>query len=319
MHGRLSARVEDSYRQCEPLICIPEHFEVRSVLYRHADFQVLEVSQAEGPNRQLTVFARRVSGSPEFRAAFRLDMARLTEISHDHILPLTEWGEHDGLFYVATELPEMHTLADGGPGSFEELLDVAWQIASVVQHLHNCGITHGHLLPDVISLEPGLRVQVQHCGLHRWIQAAHHPEIAQRPWSAWASTDLQQLGSLLHDLLTGVPAESPETPDEIRSEFLSLLDDLKEPHIDLLARDVQGRLGDLLLRMSGEKIEMVDARSGSHLPDRSIVDELFEEPIHDRTLHHSGPTGPPASRQLVIAALALAALVGIVVSAWLLV
>jgi hypothetical protein len=304
------------------VLCIPDHYQVRSVLLQHPDFQVLHVVTETGTEQQLTVFESDISRAAEFRAAFRTDVARLSEIDHDNVAPLRAWGEHDGQFYAATDLPSLVTLAatnrSAGPQSFEELLDVAWQVASALQHLHNCGVTHGHLLPEVLSVNDGLKVVVHHSGLYRWVGIGHHPEVAQRPWSAWAAGDLQQFGMLLDDLRQRLLADdSAQPPEEVSADFNDLLSELRQPRIDLLARDVQGRIGNLLLKLSGETIEMVDQRSGSSVADRSIVDELFDDPPVNSRWSKQGQKESAASISPIIVMLILA-VVGITAVAYLL-
>ncbi|GAB5440307.1 MAG: hypothetical protein Fues2KO_06560 [Fuerstiella sp.] len=304
------------------MLCIPDHYQVRGVLLQHPDFQVLHVVTETGTEQQLTVFESDISRAAEFRAAFRTDVARLSEIKHDNVAPLRAWGELEGQFYAATDLPSLVTMAakdaSAGPRSFEELLDVAWQVASALQHLHNCGVTHGHLLPEVLSVNDGLKVVVHHSGLYRWVGIGHHPEVAQRPWSAWAAGDLAQFGMLLDDLRQRLSADdSAPPPEEVVMEFDELLSELRQPRIDLLARDVQGRIGNLLLKLSGETIEMLDQRSGSSVADRSIVDELFDEPPADKPAPKQGHEESTASLSPIVVLLLLA-VAGITAVAYLL-
>ncbi|MCA9048527.1 MAG: hypothetical protein KDA89_07350, partial [Planctomycetaceae bacterium] len=112
-------------------------------------------------------------------------------------------------------------------------------------------------------------------GVRRWV--AMTEGVPQLSFAAWAATDLQALGKIIRRTGTfPAAAGDPSFSDEVNVRMERLLTDLECPSSEMLAREVQGRLGDMLLLISGESIEMVDQRDHQRLSRRSIVDELFD-------------------------------------------
>lgn len=287
-----------------------ENFEILTELYRTDSYVAWKVRRSDQPLR-LTRISRSLSETESFRAAFRKDQATLSSLTHDSILQFVDWGENDGQLYYLTEFPDGTSLAErlaaGETFTEDELTDIGWQIASALQHAHNQGVAHGHLTLESVVVADPLRVKVAGFGLHRWIAAAQG--ITHETWSDLAIRDLAGLGAILTALSENMRSSdsagsSPETDaasgrqSESRdvtaaridlrtpsvdhtvsnSELQMLIQDLTPPGPELMARDVQGRLGNILLQFAGESIEMVDHRKGQGLSRRSIVDELFDDP-----------------------------------------
>lgn len=85
--------------------------------------------------------------------------------------------------------------------------------------------------------------------------------------------DVRQLGQMLDKFLGHCDSQTgqPEL-GEIR-QIVS--ETLKSP-LRLTARDIQRRLGELLLRDTDDEIRMIDDRAGQPMARRSLVDELFD-------------------------------------------
>ncbi len=273
---------------------------------------------------RLTLFDESVSASPAFRAAFRKDQPNLSHMHHPHLLSPVCWGDEAGQMYYVTEAPPGRSLADSlaSPGSikWDEFIDLGWQIASALQHAHNVGLTHGHLTTSLVAVTSEVRSKVMGVGLYRWIAAATNSDRPEAPFAERALQDLVDLGHILDSVFQSL---TPEVMQDVEADQIdamsALIRDLQHPAPDLLARDVQGRLGNMLLQASGESIEMVDHRKGQHLSRRSIVDELFDEPIHDQGAGGAGLRDATDSRSWWIVALIavlLAAAVLALVTFW---
>ena len=185
------------------------------------------------------------------------------------------------MFY-ATELPNGDSLSDrlvaNQTFSWDEFTDIGWQVASALQHAHNLGVTHGRLTTSSVIVSDELRVQVAGFGLYRWIAAATSDDTADDAVTNPAHQDLVDFGELLDSMLKSVNPETEAAADFGQvTELRNLINDLRDPPLDFTARDVQGRLGNILLRVAGDSIKMIDHRKGQGLSRRSIVDELFDE------------------------------------------
>lgn len=241
------------------------------------DFRVHEGTLDAAPAR-ITILTKHLSEQSAFRAAFRTDIRQLQQFDHTSITSTIDWDEHDGaIFYVTqsegkfplTLFLEQHQL------TWEEFVDIAWQISSALQHVHNAGFTHGHLDQSSVLVDDALRVNICDFGLHRWIKQSQPPEIVPLFPDA-AQQDIVQFGQLLDWFMEQI---SSEATDQIRPEVAdikSLIRLSQDPRNNVMARDFQGHLGDLLLQDTGDVIDMVDHRQGQQTSRRSIVDELFD-------------------------------------------
>ena len=241
---------------------------------QYAEFRVSVNGMAE-PLRMLR-FEIDVSSSARFRAAFRKDMPVLCRNRHSNILSVLEAREVDGRLLCLTELPAGQPLSKLLPNRqllWDEVTDVAWQIASAIQHAHNIGLVHGALQPESIIVSDALRVKVADFCVNRWLDRAR--ASSELTASNDPAVDLQSFGNILQLLIDQLPVEKSNAHSE---PMKRLVEELHAPDAGLIARDVQGRLGNMLLVESGDSIEMVDARSGQYLHGRSLVDELFDEP-----------------------------------------
>ncbi|MEQ9407040.1 MAG: protein kinase [Fuerstiella sp.] len=268
-------------------------YQLLSEVYRDDAFRAFRARHRNSDRDvRLTLFNPEISASAAFRAAFRTDQPILSHVTHHQVLTPVFWGDHQGRVYYVTEYPAGRSLAEclaaGESFSVEEAIDIAWQIASALQYMHNLGLTHGGLTTRSVSVCEDVRIQLMGFGLYRWIAAARPGDGHHHAWSDHALQDLQDFGRLLRTLMDSVPVR-PGSETEIgeAEQMQRLIEDLQYPAPDLLARDIQGRLGNMLLQVAGESIEMVDRRKGQQLSRRSIVDELFDDP---------GPALAPTAR-----------------------
>jgi len=271
--------------------------------------------EATGPDAtpvRVTVFSQALSDNPQFRAALRYHAPILLGIHHFHILATLLWGEADGRMYLVSETPEGAPLGNGQLRDLEwdQIIDIAWQITSAVQHAHNLGLAHGDLTEDRVFVSPQIRAQVEGFGLGQWLQEAE--ERTGTDAFALQRRDMQQLAVMLAGLTQLAAREQPQL-----QEYRNLVQQLQEAPERHTARDVQRQLGQLLLQDTQDEIEMIDQRSGISHTGRSLVDELFEppyEPSISEDPSTSQLTGPSIWLE-ILCLVALAAL--LIVGIWL--
>lgn len=114
-----------------------------SVMYRATDERL-------GRKVALKVIAEHLSGDGEFRERF-VDEARNTSaIDHAHVVPLYDFGEVDGLLYIAMRLVDGADLAEkikDGPLSPTRCLDLLGQVAEALDMLNGRGLVHLDIKP----------------------------------------------------------------------------------------------------------------------------------------------------------------------------
>lgn len=245
---------------------------------------------------RLVVFTPEISANQDFRAAWRHDTELLRRLPHDGLPGLLDTGDRDGVVYFATETAAGLTLQDylnAHQLSWDEIADLGWQAASVIQHLHNSGVVHGSIDDRSVRITEQLRISLLDPGVARWILAADEPAAAGN-LSALYRDDLLSLGRLLNQLASAGSTDE-STSSEIPEQWWSLISDLSDSSTDrfpVTAREVQGRLGAILLEDSGESMDVVADRTAPGRGDRSIVDELLDTPLHEEESSARAATDP---------------------------
>jgi serine/threonine protein kinase len=94
--------------------------------------------------------------SPELLARFRAEAEAVASLHHPHIVQIYDYGEHDGLPYLALELVEGGTLAarlDGTPWPARQAAGLVETLARAAEFAHQRGVIHRDLKPANILLE----------------------------------------------------------------------------------------------------------------------------------------------------------------------
>ncbi|GAA0511211.1 hypothetical protein GCM10011581_01320 [Saccharopolyspora subtropica] len=114
-----------------------------SVMYRATDTRL-------GRKVALKVMGEHITGDAEFRERF-VDEARNTSaIDHANIVPLYDFGEVDGMLYIAMRLvdgSDLASLIKDGPISPKRALELLGQVAEALDMLHERGLVHLDLKP----------------------------------------------------------------------------------------------------------------------------------------------------------------------------
>lgn len=249
-----------------------------SLIRETDEFSVHEAMWNGAPVR-VTTIEKQLADRPEFRATFRTDIQQLQSLEHANIAETLDWGEHAGTILYVTQTDDRICLEKFlalHPLTWEEFVDIAWQISSALQHMHNAGFTHGKLTRDAILIDDALRITISEFGLHRWIKQVQSPMMVPLYQEA-TQADLDDFGILIEWLIDQLPEDTTSQQQSKIADIRSLIEESSDVRNNVMARDFQGLLGDLLLQDTGEVIDMIDHREGQQTSRRSIVDELFDD------------------------------------------
>ena len=203
-----------------------------SVMYKATDIRL-------GRKVALKIIAEHLTEDPEFRERF-VDEARNTSaIDHANVVPLYDFGEVDGLLYIAMRLVDGTDLAHlikEGPLTSERTLALLNQVAEALDNLHERGLVHLDVKPAnvlVTSRESTAEhIYVADFGLTRRGATGHRtrggdflgsPTYAApehlRGEPVDARTDAYSLACVLFACLAGRPPFQGAVPDVIQGHL----------------------------------------------------------------------------------------------------
>jgi len=186
------------------------------------------------------------------------------QLNHPHILPLLDSGEADGLLYYV--MPYVaggslrHVVEHGPPLPLDEVVRLAEQVASALDHAHRHGVVHRDVKPENILLLEG-QAMVADFGIARAVTSASagealtrsgfplgtpgymSPEQATGTLRLDARTDVFGLACVVYELLVGETPEMWPTEQAVR---LGRFVDASPGHAERLDR-LPGRLQQALV------------------------------------------------------------------------
>ena len=175
------------------------------------------------------VLPSHLSKDPEFVKRFQREARAIARLEHAHILPVHDYGEHDGVTYLVMRYVQAGTLKErmgAGPVSLDEVNRLIGQIGSALDYAHRMGIIHRDIKPGNVLVDVQGDTYLTDFGLARMLESTQQitasgvglgtpaymsPEQGQGVKVDHRS-DIYSLGVILYEMLTGrVPYEA-ETP-----------------------------------------------------------------------------------------------------------
>jgi serine/threonine-protein kinase len=286
-----------------------------SVMYRATDIRL-------GRKVALKVIAEHLTEDPEFRERF-VDEARNTSaIDHANVVPLYDFGEVDGLLYIAMRLvdgSDLASLIKDGPLAPARAMILLGQVAEALDNLHERGLVHLDVKPAnvLVTSRESTRehVYVADFGLTRRGATGHRtrggdflgsPTYAApehlRGEPVDGRTDEYSLTCVLFACLAGRPPFQGQVPEVIQghlnrepprlTDFIALPPAIDEVVRRGMAKTPNARYADCRELMAAARQALAAVRQPNVVPARRAP---LASPVPAGGNGHGGygPLGPP--------------------------
>jgi len=194
----------------------------------------------------IKVLSARLASTAEARVRFEREALSVAKLSHPNILSIFEFGEHEGVAYVVTELVDGETLrARLEHGALPQRKAVAYglQIARGIGAAHARGIVHRDLKPENVMITRDDHVKILDFGLAKPVgpSASDETRVAGIATSAGMilgtfgymapeqvrglaldhRADIFAFGAVLYEMLSGERAFKGETAADTMTAILT--------------------------------------------------------------------------------------------------
>lgn len=263
-----------------------------------------------------TVLGRRVAikvltpeamSEPEAKDRFLQEARLASNIQHENIISIFDFGEDEGRPFMVMEFVEGESLRaaiEGGrAGDIAERIRIARQAARALEHIHTRKVIHRDIKPENIHLDRMGKVRLMDFGIASALGAAAKAgTTAGTPFymapeqvlgvDVTIQADIYSFGIVLYELFTGI---KPFQGSKVEDIFEQILHRPVDTQV-LIAADVPNSVIDVISRCTAKKLIERPATLGSVVGDLQAAAALEPAAAPRPEPEEPGRLSPSAQR-----------------------
>ncbi|MEO9180162.1 MAG: Stk1 family PASTA domain-containing Ser/Thr kinase [Acidimicrobiales bacterium] len=179
-----------------------------------------------------------LSADPQFVEGFRREAQAAANLSHPNIVPVFDWGEDNGTYFIVMELIDGTSLADmlrgGRTLTASHSATLMAQVAAALGYAHRNGVVHRDVKPGNILIASDGQVKVTDFGIAQAMSVEDQladegsvmgtatyfsPEQAEGA-PVDGRSDIYSLGVVLYEMLAGRPPFIGDSPVAVSTQHV---------------------------------------------------------------------------------------------------